>query len=592
MEYNFIPTILKLITTVRLPSHEVTLINQLNEFFHFDHNIFLLDSLIDLDRYVETQQSISGKYTPQTVYTFTNRLENKSMETNGLKEITSKNTFLIVAVEKSKILSILKVLSEVNRIRSLQDSTNVKIGFFFARDVTSMDVIQQLFEWSWSARIVKIFVAFHSNVEHAPLFSVFKFDPFGTFHLVKLTGSDSLQNYFPNDVPNFRKYPLRFVQVHGTPLSNSDLKLWRTVVCIFNASASTYFIRPGNPGEVVVGDMIAHEKITRGVVHTYPNGMVTQLLMVPHARPYSDFVTYLKNGTWKLLFTFTFILVAAASLMLIVSGYLRTKTNLLFQCVADVIKLLMNDNGTIRYGQLHRADVFVIVPLTFTGTIVVNGILSIFQSYITLPIYERQINTLDDLYKSPFPILTSEGYWTDRTIENLERLSPQHGGWSVKVHATKSDQLHKDVQAFNNSIAFLEYDCNAQVYLEVQKRFNLKAFHSITETYLDKFLVSYEVLNDFPPYIEPINDIILRLQSAGLFDKWSEVDKQIFVKNVCTRNRHLQFKSSKGSDNGEFTVPTAVWCGWIVSVLVFVCEIIWNKIKPQIEESKMEFSMN
>lgn len=136
--------------------------------------------------------------------------------------------------------------------------------------------------------------------------------------------------------------------------------------------------------------------------------MVTSVLLVPHARPYSGFVGYLQNATWKLFFIYTFVVIAAASLLLTISGYWQTKKISFRQSVGDVINLLLNDNGSIRYGQLHCADIYVAVPLTFNGLIMMNGIVSVFQSYLTVTIYGPQINSIDDLFESATQILAKE----------------------------------------------------------------------------------------------------------------------------------------------------------------------------------------
>lgn len=113
---------------------------------------------------------------------------------------------------------------------------------------------------------------------------------------------------------------------------------------------------------------------------TYPHAQSVLKLVVPHALPYSDFVSYLRNRTWTLLLVLAWI--ATSSLLLIVSGYSQRMKIVVFECVADVINLLMDDNERIRYQNLHRADIFIVVPLTFTGLVVMNGIVSLLQSYI------------------------------------------------------------------------------------------------------------------------------------------------------------------------------------------------------------------
>ncbi len=564
---------------------EVNLIDRLNEFFGFDHNLFLLDSLSDRSRYIPTDDDGNG--TTQTVYIFDENLDTEqSTQLEMLKAITSKKTFLIIVGESSEFGKNQQLRVLVKSIRRLQ--VNVKIGVFFARRVNSMDNIKSLFQWSWSVGITNIFCSFQSIFDDAESssFNVVSFNPFRTFDLINVTVSASLQNFFPDKVPNYQQDLLRFANVRGAGVSSLELKFWRTVVHVFNASTSTTFFNPSLEDQVLTTDIVIHERILEEV-QIYPHRMTTSVLLVPHAQPYSGFIEYLKNTTWELLFAYSLIAIVTASLVLTVSGYLQTRKILFFQCVSDVVNLLLNDNGTIRYGQRYRADVWVIVPFTFTGLIVVNGILSLFQSYLTLPIYERQINTIDELYKSSVPILANEMYWANRTIQILENLT-QYGGWSDKVIAMNLLQLRKEFHEFNNSIAIYTVDYDGQQVLEVQKRLSIKAFHLLTEMYLEKYFVSYQLNYSFP-FTERINEIIHRLQSAGLIAKWFEEVNQEAINNLWRSKLSLRYKtvSNGSSDSGEFIVPTVVWCGWIASVIVFGCEIVWNKIKLQIQKLKL-----
>lgn len=200
-------------------------------------------------------------------------------------------------------------------------------------------------------------------------------------------------------------------------------------------------------------------------------------------------------------------------------------------------------NAGIRYGKLNRADVCVVVPFTFTGLIVVNGILSVFQSYLT---YERQISRIDELFKSPVPIF--QHIRAGLSIRILNGLSG-HDGWNDKVPAIEDSELHKHMSEFNNYVAYVLQDelIGAQVYLEVQKLLGLKTYHLIN---ILKSLVYH--LHIFFPFTEPINDIIRSLRSAGLIHKWIKEESELLIKNL------------------------------IVSVIVFVCELVWNKIHAKL----------
>lgn len=329
MKYATIPVIINLFSAAIQCQQEqyleVNLINRLNDYFGFDHNIFLLNRTLDPDRYVATSPfgSYYGKFTPQSVYTFTDDgFGNNNTETTYVKNVTiGKNPLLIVAVANLNFGNDSKILAEVKRIRSLQIISNLKIGIFVENTVTSMDLIERLFRWSWSVGIVNIFVAFYSNIEDAAsTFNVFRYDPFVTLELVNVMESESCQNYFPNKIPNYRQHPLRFVKINKLDLYDVEIGFWGTFARVFNASESTNYVNFEDKIWLQSeADILLHEttlsrmQTPTGNVRLFPHRIISLVLLVPHARSYSNFVAYLKNATWERLFAYTFAVIVAAT---------------------------------------------------------------------------------------------------------------------------------------------------------------------------------------------------------------------------------------------------------------------------------------
>lgn len=157
-KYMVVPIIINLLWTgVRCQHHEdleVKLINRLNDFFHFDHNIFLLVSLTDRNRCISVKDI---NITPQTVYIF----DQNSVNTNNgtqlvtLKSIVSKNTFVIVVGDALKLTQNEQLLHQMLTIRQLD--AHVKFGLFLGRNATSLDFIEEVFRETWIFGIVNIF---------------------------------------------------------------------------------------------------------------------------------------------------------------------------------------------------------------------------------------------------------------------------------------------------------------------------------------------------------------------------------------------------------------------------------------------------
>ena len=163
----------------------------------------------------------------------------------------------------------------------------------------------------------------------------------------------------------------------------------------------------------------------------------------------------------------------------------------------------MNNNGSINYSELNGADVYVIVPLTFVGLVVMNGVLSVFQSYLTLPLYEHQISTIDELFQSSVPILEDESiFWINRTNEILEKVSG-HDGWRDRIYRT---DFQDEAEKFNNSVAFFLLNSQAQMYMEAQKQLDIKAYHLMTGITFDIFYSVFQVSDHFPFNQERMNE--------------------------------------------------------------------------------------
>lgn len=553
------------------PNDVHLLIKQLNDFYQFDHHIFLMDSATNLNRWFS--MLTTDTFTPQTVYTFPAIHHKPQNVTAG------KNTFLVVVTEDLTSEKRSQVFDQIQAISNLDK--NVRIGVFLARDITSLSRVKKLLRWSWNAGIVNIFCAFNFGLADSdPTFNVFKYDPFGAFDLVNLTGSEYLVEYFPDKRPNYREHPIRFQVVDDLSDYFTHVQFWETVCRAFNASMLKMYIpyEQYRAGERDVVDIYHHEQIVYDtkLVQMYPYRQEFLVLTVPHAHRYSDVAMYLQSGTWTMLFVIAFIVIVTSSLLLIVSSYIQRRKIVTLQCVADVVNLLVNDNAGIRYQNLHRADIFIVVPLTFAGLIVMNGIVSLFQSFITSPIYEPQINTLEALYKSSVPIVELDPVWANEFVAILTGIT-KYNNWRDKMYLTTFiNNVNTSNRAYPITAKF-QFKGDAQAFLEVQKRLSLEWYHMISDTFLARYLFAFKTSPEYP-FIDHINGILHALNSGGISSKWEKYAEERYVEKLYKEDYDLQFYHDNESDVRKFAVPTVVWIGWIASTIVFISEIIWNRV--------------
>lgn len=599
MAYNAITTVISLLTTTTIPQYqELLLIRNINKFFTIDQNIFLLESSIDINRYVYEPSSPNvlhehtSEHTPQSIFTFKRR-DDGITGLDSLKEIKHKNTFLVVVSVKSNFVQNENLFTQIKEIQRL--NINMKIGVFFSHIFS--DDLHNLFEWCWKHRIINIFVAFYTNLEgpysryHDHLLNIFNYSPFETFDVINVTGCESVEKYFPTKICDFKQHPIRMGIYDNTWLfqysetdrriGGPDGKLWKVIRRFLNASFTInvdhqreYIWQMLKANEIDVVPFL-HRFPEQQLSYLYPMNMETEVIAVPEARPYPEFIGYLRSITSKNIFGYSLIFILLVVLLLGTIRYIKRKKVIIFQCAADVLNLLMNDNGFIKYRELSGSEVFLIVPLTFAGFVIVNGILSTLQSYLTQPIIQPQIDTIEDIFNSPFPILTPSKYWASELPNVLGNIS-KHGGWNNKVHLIQNAELLPQIFAYNTTISVLLFKSHVKILVEHQKRLNIRGYHIPTQIYILKFLSSYHINADFP-FIERFNEIIHRLLNAGLYDKWTnELYSEVKGKVFSANRRDYNIGTHEESEIEMLPIPTFIIYGWIVSIIVLIFEIIWK----------------
>lgn len=206
----------------------------------------------------------------------------------------------------------------------------------------------------------------------------------------------------------------------------------------------------------------------------YPFEIVQFGITVPEALPYSGFAAYVQAFSTHTLLSVSITAVAVIILFLVLFRWKRQRKFLFFASVADVLNLLMNDNAYIRYHRLSDIEVLMIVPLTFTGLIFTNFILSILTSYLTSPIVQPQINTVEDIYNSSLYVYTWGDSWTKLTTRVLSNRF-ENGNWTERVR-TMDVSISEQIMTFNASITFLQNLKFSRLFSSIQQRLNIRGF--------------------------------------------------------------------------------------------------------------------
>lgn len=551
---------------------EKELMKRIANYFHFDHHLFMLDETRDVNRFI----NVGDPITPQSLY----KLPLDSIRI----EVDTKNTFVIVVPHHAefKLKNFADFLDPVQSIQS--PNVNMKVGVFFTKPVSIQD-LRQLFEWCKLRRIFNVIAVTHFAVTDDPQIcfnnslNVFTFNPFGTVDVINVTSLTSFNDWFAfSRKANFHQHTFRIGRFEKSYKIHREI--WLTVLRMMNASfvevnCSTFPVAEDLMQGIDISTRhFGQLNLDRLRVQTL--ALARTIVMVPEALPYSDFSTYLRNAGSGMVCGCAVTSIMAAILTLIFVRYIELKKVSVLRSAVDIFQLAMNDNMSIKYRELCRSEASLIVPFTFVGLIVVNGVLSNLKSHLTRPLIQSQINTVDELYRADYPIYVLDLEWRDRFLEYFSSRSKYaYEDWSSKVIYLKGYQAYGNV--FNRTMAFQMSKTAANVLLQVQKLLNVKGYYD-PDLRVSSRPYSYQVNETFL-YFERLNEIILRMQSSGLFDWWTLRDLKIYEGKILRQNAHRLGQVAEEVDAGWPGYLTWITYGWIAALIVFVCEIVWKKIE-------------
>lgn len=547
---------------------EMKLIIQLNDHFHFDHNIILAHASSDLHRFINVNREEIIQL-PQSLFVYS------SIENIRLPTITSKNPFLIVVPGTSDYNTNMKVLTEVLEIQ--RSKLDMKMGLFFTEQETTADDLQRLFKWCWSSRIISIFASTTTGLA----VNVFTYNPFGDFgEFVELNDvtDKSYDSFFMSQNSNFQQYKFtlgnNFSAMHPTIQA-----LWVIIFRLMNASYVHHRILPAPRSELFPNGSVDINPATSiqdrpGVsTYLYPMSASTVNILLPQSQPYSEFSGMIRYVASDKILCYSLTIFVSIILVLSIVRYVEHKKILIFQSAADVVNLFMNDNGNINYRRLYRTEILIIIPVTFAGFIFVNDILSTLQSHLTQPFYQPPMRTIDDIYNSDLNIFVTDvnTLYKTRLVDYLNSVS--NYDWSDRVVPT---EFRPQARVFER-ISFLAIPGFYLPLLQAQKRLNVRGYELWLVQNPNPQLIAH-VVNDAFPFTERLNDIILRVKSSGIHSHWI-INEHSGVVDDMVKNykQHLENQTSSVALDTDTDMPFFIVHGWLASVILFFIEIVWKK---------------
>lgn len=563
--------ILNVLSSVQPQYTDTILIHRLNNFFDFDHNIFIIDSSAEVCHFVES----SNHNVPKTLFLFETLAELSGVKTFGkLKEIKSKNSLLIVVIESDAVYHDSNFQIRFIKICRLQ--RNMKILFFISRQFATVDDLHGLFRLCYNNGIANMMIATFLRQPIASPLNIFKFNAFVEPSLINITDdTEFVKRVFPNRSINFELRPLRFLNPDSDGncqqsfTSIAAVKLQDIFCRVLNASASVAETLHDSDCISILDTSPARVAISQ-FVNLYPIATDNFVIVVPEVLPYAQFGTYIQNSSSHKLFPWN---LSVTLVTIILLSFIRLKLHKrsdILQSALDVVNVMASNNEAIKYKRLSRSEVALLVPLTFAGILITNGYMSTLQSFLIQPKAPPQIERMEELYQSKVIILLSPTH-SEPEIRGILNGQSKHNDWSDRIRAVDHLTIDRHIHSRNSSIAFIALEKEAKILLAYQKRMSVAGYYIPAEGMALRKMLKMSYVNDNFPFIECLNDISGWLHSAGLYKKWDEDAMHCASKSV-EMDVSKNFKCG-----GDIMTVAIIIYGWIVSGTAFALEIFWEK---------------
>lgn len=193
---------------------------------------------------------------------------------------------------------------------------------------------------------------------------------------------------------------------------------------------------------------------------------------------------------------------------------------------------------------------------------------------MTSPVNQPQIKTVEDIYNSPFQILTHKEYWKNELIYGLGNTSKHHN-WSDKIIAIDDiEEIYEGINMYNTSVLFLVHSDSPTILIRVQKLLNIRGYYN-THIQITKQIIAYHLHDKFL-FFDRFNDITHQMQSAGLIDIWMRW-VQYRVENDLLKMNLERLKLLPENDVQVIHFPMFIVYGWVAGGIMLVIEIVWKK---------------
>jgi len=556
----------------------------------------------------------SSKYTNE-INNFIHQISTKDY---GFVSIfTKKLSIKLVSVYRKNLISFIFLKSlciqeNLNIMNTtallLNENHQSKIVFVLPDSPIVERDIQEFMKWCWKEYMINaILVSWQQSTisnNYSELllrnseklhwnFNIFTYLPLENSFFVNLRYEMNPRNLFKSPIKNLNKYKIRIALFDNKPnflihknkngeliLLGPDGRMFNTFMERLNGTydlIQSLKIQDFNLSTYKLQEYLTSINAVDLLSHLHPLVLILQQwemlqpfefipygFLVPSAKPYPQYMNLILPFDSYVWIVIVATLFAASLTYSLIRWFVEAELDIGYAWL-ESFKVLLYMGTEKCLQKMCYLELGFIVLLLLMGFILTNIYLALLTSFLTSPIYEKELNTQNDIAEANIPIM---GLDVDmEQLFNWDKTNKKLHETIKKNTATKSIFLR---DAMNTSEAYYASYQRFNYLLQPENR----AFRFADEIILDVLYAYVIPMNS--PYKDRMNEILFRTYDAGLVVKFKELSFQ-----DCLETGHVErIQSQPEPDAVVLTVQHLQMAFYILVIgnlfacVCFICELI------------------
>ncbi|KAH8371449.1 hypothetical protein KR093_007515, partial [Drosophila rubida] len=462
----------------------------------------------------------------------------------------------------------------------LRELHELHIVFITVEDPISWQ--EDLYRYCYEEGFINILLI-HENNQTQLLYS---YKPYPEIKSIQLP---QLEDYFNRRLRiwNFHHYPVRTLQDIVEPrliryvnrkgqlvLAGYILNAIREFTRRYNATLNFLPILPADRALQTAFNQTLHRQVDivcyiKEIIWQVPSSVTLYLLkdyiIVPHARPIASHLYFGRPFAWILWLAVIATVVYGMLMLYVSNGSDRSEIGL--HLLWSLCHILFISQSRLTAFNWQQWTIHFIMILS--GFILTNLYVAMLSSMLTSGLFEPQLNTLQDLKYSPYPLLVDDYY-----IDFLKQIVSLPSEVKNRMVMATSANLFKARTDLNTSYMYFAYEDRLEAALYQQNLLKVPRFKKIPESFMDGLMAL--PLAPSLPYQSLFNTYLRRIFECGVWhklksDSWMDtIDSGIYK---LMRDDEVE---RKPFDLSFYLFVFILWAvGLTLAGLCLLMELLW-----------------